>query len=608
MDQLAGDILTSVADWAQGQLDAVNTATWPDHEKKLVLARLSTLTRLNEFKKQFIYRTHGGYSNRMPDEGFIRQHPDSKRFEEDPSGLKALFANGFALRIRFAGQGLVQLATDPDPPKDEAGCTGTQMLHTADGDRRFNRALVWQHTDPDTVIERGPAELLPPLGVNAAEVSLLVTAPAGTAGYVPLQIIQSMGAVQTQGIQQDLTVSGMAELLTVDANTLLGGSRRLQLDLADKDGQKPYLFGDNHLVWKDGEPIDPFILTLRLDDPTTNDAPQLVMSREVYNQNLPMTGFTPLQRAMSMRGPVGFGFDLSNIPDWATGHLSPVHQQLLPGGPDLPMRYLAQRAGVLQALLTDALKDGPPTSQEAVDAVISYAERLLLIALPRNTTVFWLKVLCHYGHTISGDMAIGSGFDELMDALHNRCQLPLQLQQLTDRSAPNARWLTRYTLGMMDTDALSNVVYGELYIPLMPCNSREPVSFSESWTFPAGLEPVLLPLVARFGRVFWTNKAQVTDNTRTWVAPGGIQLTETLLTQTDTGYTYQLTGLTGVLTAEGSIGLALLDNGRLRLSWTVTFTYSSAQGAVTIGQVVGQTRPLMQAAIQQFLGPTEETG
>ena len=37
----------------------------------------------------------------------------------------------------------MQLATDPDPTFDEVGVTGTHMLHAADGDRRFDRALVW---------------------------------------------------------------------------------------------------------------------------------------------------------------------------------------------------------------------------------------------------------------------------------------------------------------------------------------------------------------------------------------------------------------------------------------------------------------------------------
>ncbi len=605
MDRLGLLALTDVANWAQAQRDEVRNAAWPAHERELALTRLGSLLRLKEFGKQFAFRAHGGYADRLPDLDFLRKYPNGDQFNEDPGAQKKGFADGFALRIRFAGQGLAQLATDPDPPTDESGCSGTQMLHTADGNRTLNRAVVWQNTDPDTVIQREPIAKLPRLGVNVAEVSLLVTAPVGQAGYVPLQIIQSMGAVQTQGVQRDLTVSGLADLLTIGAEAL-PNNQRLRVNLAEKAGQKPYLFGDNHLVWKDGEPIDPFILTLLLDDPANGPEPQLVLSREVYNEDLPMTEFTPLQRAMSMRGPTGFGFDPGQIPPWAVAQLSPVHQQLAASGANLSRRYLTERAGVLQTGLTDALAGGLPTTQAAVDAVVGYAERLLLVALPRNTTSFWLNVLCHYGHTVSGNMAVGSGLGPLLDALHSRCRLPLQLQSTTtDRNAPNARWLVRYTLGMMDTDALSNVVYGDLYIPLMAGATHEPVVLTDSWTFPAGLEPVLQPVVAQFSRVFWTDSARVTDNTRTWTAPDGTLLTETLADQTETGYTYQITGLTDVLTAEGSLALTITDAGRVRLTWTITFTYDLAAGAVAMSRLVGQTRPLMGATLRQFLGPAD---
>ncbi len=607
MDRLGLLALNDVADWAQTQLEVVRAADWPPHEQEMALARLGSLMRLTEFKKQFPFRAHGGYADRLPNLDFLRQYPNGSQFNEDPGTQKKGFADEFALRIRFAGQGLVQLATDPDPPTDEAGCTGTQMLHTADGNRKLNRAVVWQNTDPDTTIRREPIAQLPQLGVNVADVSLLVTAPVGQAGYVPLQIIQSMGAVQAQGVQRDLTVSGLADLLTVGGDTLLGNNRQLRVNLADKGGQKPYFFGDNHLVWKDGEAIDPFILTLLLDDPANGPEPQLVLSREVYNEDLPMTDFTPLQRAMSMRGTTGFGFDTSVIPPWAVAQLSPVHQQLLSGGGNLSGRYLTERAGVLQASLLDALAGGLPTTQAAVDTIVGYAERLLLIALPRNTTSFWLTVLCHYGHTISGDMAVGSGLGALLDALHERCRLPLQLKPVTtDRNAPDARWLVCYTLGMMDTDALSNVVYGDLYIPLTVGSSHEQVTLSESWTCPPGLEPVLKPIVARFGRVFWTETAQINGATRTWQAPDGTLLTETLLIQTETGYTYQLAGVTGVSAAAGSLALTTTDTGRVRLTWEITFNYNSAGGAVAMSRLAGQTRPLMLAAIRQFLDPDNE--
>ena len=70
------------------------------------------------------------------------------------------------------------------------------------------------------------------------------------------------------------------------------------------------------------------------------------------------------------------------------------------------MSYLAQRSKVLVKELRSRLDDldGQDPTRDAVDAIISIAERLRLVASPRGTTIGWLMALLHYRHTLSGPM------------------------------------------------------------------------------------------------------------------------------------------------------------------------------------------------------------
>jgi hypothetical protein len=134
MDQLALKTLTSVATWAGQQEAAIAAVTGVEPEIiRAMTLRLSSLATLDEFEKQFPYREHGGYSNRLPDKAFLFTHPDGEKYEED-GAQNELFDKTFVLRVRFSGRSLVQLSTDPDPPTDEAGCSGTcSMRPTATG-------------------------------------------------------------------------------------------------------------------------------------------------------------------------------------------------------------------------------------------------------------------------------------------------------------------------------------------------------------------------------------------------------------------------------------------------------------------------------------------
>ena len=606
MDYLAMHTLSDVAAWAKAQHAVVHDADLPDHHRTMILDRLSQLAQLDEFEKQFPYRVAGGYSSRMPDLTYRRSHPRASDYEEDPSGLAAVFQETFVLRLRFAGWGLVQLATDPDPPLDEVGCTGTHMLHAADGDRRLNRALVWQLTDPENTILREPRAALPPLGVEGVEASLLVTAGSATAGYVPLQVMQSTGAVQTSGVQQVLQVDGLNELMTLPAREVVLDDGRLLVELLDKGGQKPFLNGVNHLVWQDGEPIDPFILAVLAEKRAGTGAPQLLLRREVYNGGHDLLEMSPLQRLLSARQPCGFDGNLANIPEWARARLTPDARRFL----GRPRAYLAARATALVEVLDEALgaADGDPEAvvdQGAVDRVVSLAERLSLVSVPRGTTVGWLRILLNYGHTVSGALKAADGDDPLLAAFAQRTGLTLAPTTGLKRDDPNGRWLVAYTKGIMDTDALSDFVFGELYVPVTVETPLEPVHLRLAWQFTEAVHDAVAGYACRFDRPFWA-QYHIDGDVRTQRLPDGGTMVETLTPPASpTEYHYTATGLPGITAYEGSFQLSRPADpgGDITLSWNVDLSADSAAGMVSAASGVASAAEAMTTAMEAHFGP-----
>ena len=100
------------------------------------------------------------------------------------------------------------------------------------------------------------------------------------------------------------------------------------------------------------------------------------------------------------------------------------------------MSYLAQRSKVLVKELRSRLDDldGQDPTRDAVDAIISIAERLRLVASPRGTTIGWLTALLHYGHTLSGPMtAIDPAEIPLLRQLVERTGLPIDVERKAAR-------------------------------------------------------------------------------------------------------------------------------------------------------------------------------
>jgi uncharacterized membrane protein len=510
-----------------------------------------------------------------------------------------LYRDTIVVRLRFRGWGLVQLSTDPDPPTDESGCTGTIMLHSADGEgRRLDRALVWQTFDRDSIILRGPKDRVPPLGVNCFEASLLVTEGQTVTGYVPIQVMNSVGAVQASGVQQNLSVSGLNEILTLKADQILTGS--LRLFLSEKDGVKPHLEGLNHLVWQDGEPIDPFVLNLYAE--FEGESPRLLMGREIYNRGLTMLEMAPLQRLVSARAPCGFD-SVRNLPSWAK---SPELTEAL-STPGFPVSYLEGRGRDLALALQTILDDKPIYSREIVDEIASLAERMLLVSAPsrRGTTVGWLPVLLHYGHTVSGDITIGEQSNPVWKAFESRTNLKLDLAPTKDRNQPNSRWLVGYTKGIMDVDSARDYIYGELYIPLAIRDCSGPVSIYKKWSFPSGTSAALSDFACNFAKPFWA--PYVVDGNARTTQFGSYQITETLRqSATANSYYYSIVGLDGIESCDASFSADTTASGT-DLNWNVRFGSTSPAAVVQLLTYAASSARMMASALAAHFSPVDSS-
>lgn len=581
IDYLALRVLRNAAEWAQSQISIVQN-NFTGLEADMVVTRLKGLSKLGEFEKQFPFRYHGGYSNQLPDTTYQQEYPDADDYSEDPSSMPNVFDDSLVLKLRFGGFGLVQLSTDPDPPTDEAGCSGTHMLHAADGDRKFDRAQVWQDVPGQKNIVREPKEQLSPLGVNLIDATLQITSKAGAqAGYVPLQIMQSAGAVQTSGVQQYLNVTGLNDLFHFSTNELASVNKPLKVNLLEKDGIRPYGYGDNHLVSKDGEPIDPFIVSI-----TDGDYKNL-FQREIYNEGKSMAEMNPMQRLKSARWPTGFDGNLNDIPSWFSQTLSPEYVDLLVNKG--PMAYLTKRTHLLFNTLEDYFDTNPALSQAAVDEIISYAERMYLVSMPKGTTVGWLGVLLNYGHTVSGVLNANDDNNALFEYIAEKLQLKLSCcsPSAKDRTKPNSRWLIKYTEGIMDTDAISDMVYGELFIPLEVVPQSEPFVISKKWTFVKGMKEVLASYTCHFQQPFWTNDFDVEGNVRSITFPNRTKFTETLLQETPYGYSYSGEGMDGIHGYRGSFNVDNSTDEKVELTLHITFQYESADSFIKMTTIVG---------------------
>lgn len=617
MDYLAVRVLEDVASWAREQLPVASASIADPVAQEIICARLQCLSVLREFKAQFPFRVHGGYSSQSPDLAYTQAHPDGDRFDENPAMVgpspdsPAIFNRTLLLRLRFVGWGRAQLATDPEPPTEEVGCTGTHMLHASDAPAYLDRSLYWQ-TDSGA-IQRGPANetgaAIPGIGVHGVEASLLVTDTAKVS-YSTLGVLNSTGAVQASGTQLDLSISGLHDLLNLSAVDITGSpERKVRVNLRSRpDGRRPYFVGENHLVYHDGEPIDPFIFSIACDGDADSS-----LSRSVFNEGRALIDFSPIQRIGSQRGPIGFD-SVRNLPPWTSANLpEPLRSGL--ASPKYPASYLLSRANLLTAGLPAQL--GALKSQSDVDALVSAAERARLVNIPRATTVAWLNYTLHYAHTLSGPLSLpedSGSRSSLLRAFSQVTHLPLRFANplaggdSRDRQKPNARWLVRYTAGVMDTDALANLVYGDVYIPLtlsLDANGgTKPVQLAKRWTFAPGTRDAVAAVTLDFATPFWATYTVASNRQqRNLLLPSGQLWVEDLTTAGADSYAYSGSGLPGLTRYQARFALSVSPAGVVELAWSVEFTGGTNDAILDAVLFFTRQAESMQSALQSRFTP-----
>jgi hypothetical protein len=409
--------------------------------------------------------------------------------------------------------------------------------------------------------------------------------------------MQSVGAVQTSGVQQYLEVTGLNTLNQFSANEITQNGEPIKFNLLEKDGIRPLLYGENHLVSKDGEPIDPFILSV------TDSLNNNLFEREIYNKGKSMKEMDPLQRLETARWPTGFDFNVADIPNWVQKALPQDYLQNVMNG---PMNYLGQRATVLYNEIEDLIQNHTGKfDQETIDKIISFAERTNLITSPRGTTVGWLTVMLNYGHSLSGNLKSNEEDNILYKFIENTFNLKVScIPSESNRQKSNSRWLLKYTQGVMDTDALSNLVYGELFIPLQIKENSKPFEITENWIFNAGMEEVLTDFTCKFDKPFWA-VFDVDGKTRKIKLPDPpykqIEITETLVSETSKGYIYSATGVPGISNYLGEYSVSTLENKQVKLELKLSYNYDKIENFLLMTSIVGgYIESVKNALLKQF--------
>ncbi len=615
VDELCMELLEQVALWAKKNHETVGKSI-PESVREEVLIRLLGLSRLDEFKRQFPFRVSGGYSDRNPDltytqladeAGEVNPAKAPERFSEAPFLMDKnneplpIFDETLVMRLRFRGFGRVQMATDPEPPTDEAGSTGTLMMQPSDTGigltkpPRFDRSIYFQPNEGAIIRGPAPGVEMPDLGVNVVDVSLMVANNA-SANMVPVGVMNSVGAVQAAGVMKTMQVEGFQPIYHGTPEEF--GVDKVSVDLLPRDGRRPYHVGENHLIWQDGEPVDPLEFSITDSGGT--------WGRKIYGNDVPVEDFEPLQRLKSGRGPVGF-LGADSVPEWALENLPPY---ILPSlsTDNYPAKYFGKRRTTLQNVIKKELASGSVPDQAFIDKIVSFAERLYLVNLPKGTSIGWLRAFLNYGHSVSGVQTNGNS--AILQALSKATGVELSLQpELADRSTTNSRWLTSYCFGMMDTDAFAQWAYGELYVPLSVKTDGSSKRFTRSWKFPAGSMDAIRLFACDFTKPFWANFTinPGTPASRTAELPDKTKITEVESTHDENGYTYHVDTFPGAKDNiyRGSMIAKEETDGTVVWTWDVEFAPADAAGYVSVMNVLSGAVQGIEAAFESKYGVKE---
>lgn len=227
---------------------------------------------------------------------------------------------------------------------------------------------------------------------------------------------------------------------------------------------------------------------------------------------------------------------------------------------------------------------------------------------PRETTVGWLKVFLQYAHTVSGNSHFGQDFSKnaIIAKLAEKTGLPLTLSKVENRKESNSRWLNVYCQAVMDTDALANVVYGDLYIPLtLEYKKGQDYKIEKKWIFAAGTRDAVYKFTSDFCKCFWmvppskcTCAADLHHRTLT---PPGVTpaIHETWEKSNGDGYDYKLEGIPGVSHYEGSMMTTENPNKEVVFTWISRYKCDSAEtilhmNTILVGVVAGMDNAFKQ--------------
>jgi hypothetical protein len=658
MDYLALKTLTDIADWAQEQLEIIRSIhlkelhgsdLLPPAMYEIVINRLKILTVLREFEPQFKFRVQGGYSDSFP-------HPPSSaptavpykdllkgdEYDEDPTLPSLpqgtpLFDNIFLLRLRFSGYGRVQFATDPEPSMDEVGASGNLWIRATDN-CTFDRSNIWQKNP----LKNGPTILRPPLheygkrmpsvGVHLVDINLMSAVNS---------VVTKFSDVSTDPDQFNFGISGLNSLLHLKPSEVTGSKdKKIKVELMpDEERQRtPYLVGENHLVWRGGEPIDPFLLKIYLEkdgtNPSNSTGPDLF--RPVNNGGKTFMEFTPIQRAKSARALMGLGGGVP--PSWSHSEFSTLLQELYAtyGGNYIDY-YYKDRVQLLGEELVKSLRHNS-SAQSFIDELVSYAERRYAyntVQKKSKRNGSWLSWLANYGHTISGNIPtkdkkeIDYSQNPILRKLSDLSGIPLTLKTSnSDRNVPNSRWFVRYVEGVFDGDAHAPIVYGDLFIPLevvnMPSNQTtsqtaefKKIKFEKEWFINVG-DDIVRNAISNFSNCFWLPKnnhcvmnitsSGETTRTITAVTPYGQTLTllETLKPSSlnKNGCEYSGTGFPGI---KNYVGRFIYNPTDKKLKWEYEFSAHVMQDILTVLIMNDDASVAMNAYFQKLIAPQFST-
>ncbi|CAF1669050.1 unnamed protein product [Adineta ricciae] len=237
-----------------------------------------------------------------------------------------------------------------------------------------------------------------------------------------------------------------------------------------------------------------------------------------------------------------------------------------------------------------------------------------LVPDPTKKLYRWLLYLLHYGHSISGTLNAPST-TPILEVIHNNTGLSCAINASKNRNETNSRWLIKYTLGLMDVDALSDFVFGELYIPLTVANApNQPIQLRHSWTFNKGVYNAVKDFALDFFRAFWSDDYTYdrSNNTRSLQIDTQHKLIETLsnpaqkqTSGSSYGYEYTQTGFTDITTCSQKIALTVNKNNAT-FTWNISFVAKTEKATVNMAIFFTNQTAQADAAFERFLLPSPD--